>query len=62
LYRRADDEPETVRNRLFVYYKQTAPLIGYYFAHNLLAPMNGDRSMEQVQADLIAAVAPHTGV
>lgn len=56
LYRRADDEPETVRNRLFVYYKQTAPLIGYYFAHNLLVPMDGDRPMEQVQADLLAAV------
>jgi hypothetical protein len=38
LYRRADDEPETVRNRLFVYYKQTAPLIGYYYAHRLLVP------------------------
>lgn len=56
LYRRADDEPETVRNRLFVYYKQTSPLIGYYFAHHLLAPMDGDRPMETVQADLQAAV------
>ena len=56
LYRRADDEPETVRNRLFVYYKQTAPLIGYYFAHGLLVSLDGDRPMEQVQADLLAAV------
>jgi adenylate kinase len=56
LYRRADDEPETVRNRLFVYYKQTAPLIGYYFAHDLLVPMDGDRPMEQVQAGLLSAV------
>jgi adenylate kinase len=56
LYRRGDDDPETVRNRLFVYYKQTAPLIGYYFAHDLLVPMDGDRPMEQVQADLLAAV------
>jgi adenylate kinase len=56
LYRRADDDPDTVRNRLFVYYKQTAPLIGYYFAHGLLKSLNGDRPMEQVQADLLAAV------
>ncbi len=56
LYRRPDDEPETVRNRLFVYYKQTSPLIGYYFAHGLLGSLNGDRPMEQVQADLLAAV------
>jgi adenylate kinase len=56
LYRRVDDDPETVRNRLFVYYKQTAPLIGYYFAHGLLVSLDGDRSMDQVQADLLAAV------
>lgn len=56
LYRRADDDPETVRNRLFVYYKQTAPLIGYYYALRLLVPLSGDRSVEAVQADLRAAV------
>jgi len=57
LYRRADDDPETVRNRLFVYYKQTAPLVGYYFAHGVLKPVDGDRPIEVVQADLRAAVA-----
>lgn len=57
LYRRADDDPETVRNRLFVYYKQTAPLIGYYYAHRLLVPLSGERPIEAVQADLQAAVA-----
>lgn len=56
LYRRADDEPETVRNRLFVYYKQTAPLVGYYFAHEILKVLDGDRPIEVVQADLLAAV------
>lgn len=57
LYRRSDDEPETVRNRLFVYYKQTAPLIGFYFAHGLLQPLDGDRDIQVVQADLRAAVS-----
>lgn len=57
LYRRSDDDPETVRNRLFVYYKQTAPLIGFYYAHRVLVSLNGDRPVEQVQADLLAAVA-----
>ena len=55
LYRRADDEPDTVRNRLFVYYKQTAPLVGYYFAHEILKVLDGDRPIEVVQADLLAA-------
>lgn len=57
LYRRPDDDPETVRNRLFVYYKQTAPLIGFYYAHHVLVSLDGDRPVEQVQADLLAAVA-----
>ena len=30
LYQRADDNEETVRNRIDVYEQQTAPLIGYY--------------------------------
>jgi adenylate kinase len=56
LYRRDDDEPETVKNRLFVYYKQTAPLVGYYFAHGVLVSLNGDRPIEEVQADLLAGI------
>jgi adenylate kinase len=54
LYLRADDAADTVRNRLFVYYKQTAPLIGYYYAHSVLVSLNGDRAIEAVQADLLA--------
>jgi adenylate kinase len=56
LYQRSDDEPDTVRNRLFVYYKLTAPLVGYYFAHGVLVRIDGDRPVEEVQADLQAAV------
>ncbi len=56
LYRRADDEPETVKNRLFVYYKQTAPLIGFYYAHGVLVSLDGDRPIEAVQAELLAAL------
>jgi adenylate kinase len=48
LYQRPDDQPETVRNRLYVYYKQTAPLIGYYFAHDLLAEIDGNQSIEAI--------------
>lgn len=56
LYQRSDDTPETVRNRLYVYYKQTSPLIGYYFAKGLLVKVDGTQSMEQVQRELIAAI------
>lgn len=56
LYQREDDNPETVHNRLYTYYKETAPLIGYYFAKGLLVEIDGQQSIEEVQVDLLAAV------
>lgn len=57
LYQRDDDTPETVHNRLYTYYKETAPLVGYYFARRLLCKIDGERSIEDVQADLMAVAA-----
>jgi adenylate kinase len=56
LYQRDDDQEATVRNRLFVYYKQTAPLVGYFYAKGLLAEVDGSQSIEAVQAELLALV------
>lgn len=56
LYQRADDTVETVRNRLFVYYKQTAPLIGYYYAKSLLVDLDGAQPIEDVQSKLKALI------
>jgi adenylate kinase len=56
LYQRDDDYEATVRNRLFVYYKQTAPLVGYFYAKGLLAEVDGSKSIEQVQTNLLALV------
>lgn len=53
LYQRDDDKPETVQNRLYVYYKQTSPLIGYYFAKELLVTLDGARPIDEVQQDLL---------
>jgi adenylate kinase len=52
LYQRDDDKAETVKNRLYVYYKQTSPLIGYYYAKGLLAELDGAKPIEQVQQRL----------
>lgn len=52
LYQRDDDKPDTVRNRLYVYYKQTSPLVGYYFAKQLLATINGNQPINDVYAEL----------
>jgi adenylate kinase len=38
---RSDDTPETLAHRLEVYYKNTAPLIGYYKAQGKLKTVDG---------------------
>ena len=47
--RRADDNEESLRTRLMAYYKQTSPLIGYYYAKGDLRSVDGLGSMEQVE-------------
>ena len=56
LYQRDDDKPDTVRNRLYVYYKQTSPLVGYYYAKGLLVEIDGAQAIEGVQKALSDAV------
>jgi len=57
LYQCDDDKEDVVRNRLYVYYKQTAPLIGYYFAHRVLHEFDGARPIATIFAELQAALA-----
>ena len=56
LYQRDDDNPETVRQRLQVYWQQTSPLIDYYRNQGVLVEVNGDQSIDAVAADLRAAI------
>lgn len=53
---RADDTPETVRKRLDVYTRQTAPLIAYYKEKKLLRTVNGDQSIDAVARDVEQAL------
>ncbi len=53
---RADDNEETIRNRMQVYENKTAPLLDYYRQRNLLVEINGEQSIELVQDDLLKAV------
>jgi adenylate kinase len=50
--RRADDNAETVKNRLMAYYKETSPLIGYYFAKSKLKSIDGMAPIEQVTREI----------
>jgi adenylate kinase len=56
LYQRDDDQPETVRQRLKVYWDQTSPLIDYYRLQKVSVEVNGDQPIDAVAADLRAAV------
>ena len=56
LIQRDDDKPETVRNRLYVYYKQTSPLVGYYFAKGLLVEVDATQPIEAVQEQLLTLI------
>jgi adenylate kinase len=56
LYQREDDTPETQRHRIDVYFAQTAPLIEWYRDRGLLIEIKGEGSIEQVGAELLAAI------
>lgn len=46
--RRADDKEDTVRERLVVYNKQTAPLVKYYRTKGNLRPVDGMAAIDEV--------------
>ncbi|MBR5009731.1 MAG: adenylate kinase [Clostridia bacterium] len=56
LYRRKDDAPETIQNRLNVYHTQTAPLIDFYKREGKLAPVSGEGTPEEVTAAILRAL------
>ena len=45
---RADDNAEALKTRLIAYYRETAPLIGYYYAHKLLKTVDGMQPIPEV--------------
>ncbi len=51
---RADDNAESLKKRLMEYYKQTSPLIGYYYAKGMYSRVDGMASMDEVKAALAA--------
>lgn len=61
---RDDDKPETVRQRLATYQKQTAPLIDYYDRRGLLVRVDGGGAPAEVRARLfeqLKEAAEHAG-
>ena len=56
LYQREDDKEETVKSRLEVYHKETAPLIDYYRKEGLLKDVDGSQGIEAVYADILKVI------
>lgn len=48
--RRADDNAESLRTRLMEYYKQTSPLIGYYYALRMHSRVDGLGEIGDIKA------------
>jgi adenylate kinase len=53
---RDDDSPETVRERLRVYHRETEPLVDYYGQRGLLQRVDGEGDADAVTARIRAAL------
>lgn len=56
LFQRDDDQEETIRKRLEVYSRQTAPLIEYYQRQGVLRTIDGMQSIKVVQEQIADAL------
>lgn len=54
---RADDNEETIRNRMNVYRESTAPLLDYYSEKGLVVKVDGDRPIDEVYNDLVSVIS-----
>jgi adenylate kinase len=62
LVQRNDDREEVIRGRLSAYEVQTKPVAEYYQARSRLVPVNADRSVEEVTAELFGVIDGHAAV
>jgi adenylate kinase len=56
LYQRDDDREETVRERLRVYQEETAPIVGFYAEHGLLASVDAMGALDDVTERILNAI------
>lgn len=54
--RRKDDNPDALKTRLMAYYKETSPLLGYYYAKGMLQSVDGLQAIEQVGESIKAVL------
>ena len=56
LIQRADDVPETIKNRLNVYHEQTEPIKAYYEKLGLLVTAKGEDKLEDTTSNVAKAL------
>jgi len=56
LYQRPDDTPETVKERLRVYFAETAPLVDHYARAGKLLEVGGEGSVDEVRERILASL------
>lgn len=56
LYQRADDNTETIKKRLEVFFAETAPLIDYYSKAGKLLEVQGEGGMEEISERIISGL------
>lgn len=56
LYQRDDDKEETVKERLNVYFAQTAPLIDYYSEKGVLVSVDGMKDVNGVFGEIVKVI------
>jgi adenylate kinase len=54
LYQRADDNTETIKKRLEVFFAETAPLIEYYSKSRKLLEVQGEGTMEEISDRIVS--------
>lgn len=59
---RADDNPETIKNRLKVYHEQTHPLRDYYTKEGSYLPINGTGIVDEIFDNIAEGIKQATGV
>jgi adenylate kinase len=61
LYQRVDDQEDTARRRLDVYFKETVPVLEYYRSHGVLTEVDGNRAIGEVTGALRDALPAQNG-
>ena len=53
---RTDDTPDAIAKRLEIFHGETEPLVGYYLPRGIVVGIHGDRSRDEVWAEIVDAL------